>query len=81
MVNAMAHAVAHVMAHKMANKMAHEMANKTAHEMALPTRPGMVRASAHEMAPLMRSLTKLGIRPSLMTLMSSAMWTGHEKVL
>ena len=69
----MAHETAHETAHKMAHEMAHEMAHKTVR----PMRLGMAQASAREMVLPTGPSTKLGIRLSPMTPMTSAMWTSH----
>ena len=73
----MVHKTVHKMAHKMVHKMAHKTAHKMAHKMAQPMRLGMAQVSACKMVLPTRPLTKLGIRLSPMTPMTSMMWTGH----
>ena len=73
----MAHKTVHKMVHKTVHKMAHKTAHKMAHKMARPMRLGMAQVSARETVLLMGPSTKLGIRLSPMTPMTSAMWTGH----
>jgi len=74
----MAHKTVHETAHKMVHKMVHEMGHKMVHKTAQPMRLGMAQASACKTVLPTRPSTKLGIRLSPMTLMTSAMWTSHR---
>ena len=69
--------MAHKTAHETAHEMAHETAQEMAHETARPMRLGMAQASARETVLPTGPSTKLGIRLSPMTPMTSVMWTGH----